>query len=119
MNWQERWDSSDKGRWTYTLIRDVSTTRCIGDFFMNQLMTGHGVFPSYQARFFGKDMICNCGNGIGDVKHIVYYCMKYDTVREQFFPSNYLCMNVYELIKHVQARKGLYCIICTLFSYFV
>jgi ribonuclease HI len=115
-SWQERWNCSDKGRWTYSLITKVSTKRCVGDFYMNQLFINHGVFNSYQSRFFHKDSNCECGQGVGDIKHIVYYCINFNSVREQFFPYNFISLNVYDLIKTCKARQDLYIIISTLLS---
>ena len=50
--WQERWDSSEKGRWTYRLIPDVAVWvgRKHGDVdhYFCQLLSGHGCFREYQ-----------------------------------------------------------------------
>ncbi|GBN46972.1 hypothetical protein AVEN_128696-1 [Araneus ventricosus] len=65
--WQEHWSSGSKARLTYSLLEKVDHKRMNGDFFLNQDFTGHGVFPSHQARFLGKDPQCPCGRGEGPV----------------------------------------------------
>jgi len=53
--WQERWVNSSKGRWTYKLIPELQ--RWLGrkhghvDFYLTQLLTGHGCFKYYLNRF--------------------------------------------------------------------
>ncbi|CAG9767721.1 unnamed protein product [Ceutorhynchus assimilis] len=51
LKWQERWRSSNKGRWTARLITDIATwlDRKHGDtdHYMTQLLTGHGCLRDY------------------------------------------------------------------------
>lgn len=53
--WQQQWDKSTKGRWTYRLIPNIAvwSTRKHGevDHYLTQLLTGHGCFRAYQYRF--------------------------------------------------------------------
>lgn len=55
LKWQEEWDSSETGRWTHRLIRDVKkwVSRKFGDvdFHITQMLTGHGCFGQYLHRF--------------------------------------------------------------------
>ncbi|GBO45415.1 hypothetical protein AVEN_239203-1, partial [Araneus ventricosus] len=45
---QERWDQSQKGRRTKMFFDWVNLIRVIGNFFLNQIYTGQGVFGEYQ-----------------------------------------------------------------------
>ncbi|GBM48355.1 hypothetical protein AVEN_37805-1 [Araneus ventricosus] len=47
--WQARWSDSRKGIGTKRFYEKVDTKRICGDFCFNQVLTGHGVFGSFQA----------------------------------------------------------------------
>ncbi|KAH8252209.1 hypothetical protein KR032_009296, partial [Drosophila birchii] len=59
IRWQAMWDSSTKGRWTHRLIPDISSwvNRRHGevDFYLTQVLSGHGCFRSYLKRFGHED----------------------------------------------------------------
>lgn len=82
--WQARWSSTDKGRWTYSLIPDIRTWlgRAHGDldFYITQLLSGHGCFRSYLHRF-GHDSIPFCpscdGNVVEDARHVFFICPRF------------------------------------------
>ncbi|GBN33787.1 Putative protein in type-1 retrotransposable element R1DM [Araneus ventricosus] len=80
--WQQRWEFSLKARYTYGLMPQVSTKRCFGDFYINQFLTGHGVFPVYQMRFFGKNDICHCGRDQGTITHYLYGCPTFNQISQ-------------------------------------
>jgi ribonuclease HI len=105
--WQERWNTCRNGRRTFELINTVSTRRCVGDFYVNQVLTGHGVFAEYQSRFHNKSNICVCQAAIGSVEHVIYHCNEFVSIRNDYFPPNYLLFNVYELCKQPKARIGI------------
>ncbi|GBN63214.1 hypothetical protein AVEN_186663-1 [Araneus ventricosus] len=42
--WQQRWSGSSNATWTYSLLSKVDYKRIYGDFFLNHVVTGHGVF---------------------------------------------------------------------------
>ncbi|GBN88016.1 hypothetical protein AVEN_114817-1 [Araneus ventricosus] len=48
--WQNRWNDSKNARWTKNLIDKVNVDRLYGDFYINQILTAHGVFREHQAR---------------------------------------------------------------------
>ncbi|GBO22233.1 hypothetical protein AVEN_257886-1 [Araneus ventricosus] len=52
--WQNRWNESNKARWTKILIDNANLDRLYGDFYMNQILAAHGVFSEHQAGFFEK-----------------------------------------------------------------
>nr|XP_041630736.1 uncharacterized protein LOC121502072 [Drosophila kikkawai] len=69
-NWQNHWDSSQKGRWTHTLIPNLSSwvERSHGqvDFYLTQVISGHGYFRSYLKRFGHQteDWCQECSSGV-------------------------------------------------------
>ncbi|GBL91911.1 hypothetical protein AVEN_217182-1, partial [Araneus ventricosus] len=52
--WQNRWNDSKNVRWTKNLIDKVNVDGLYGDFYINQILTAHGVFREHQARFLEK-----------------------------------------------------------------
>lgn len=79
--WQERWENEDGlAEWTRRLIPDLKewVNRNHGevDFFLTQLLTGHGAFQSYFHRFkLGQNEKC-------------LYCESPDTAEHTFFECN-------------------------------
>ncbi|KAJ8961591.1 hypothetical protein NQ317_015401 [Molorchus minor] len=78
--WQERWDADTSGRWTHRLIPNLAEwcSRKHGqmEYHLTQVLTGHGCFNEYLARF-GKreDSAClHCGYTPDDVKHTIFEC---------------------------------------------
>ncbi|KAH8267065.1 hypothetical protein KR044_009177, partial [Drosophila immigrans] len=53
--WQTRWQTSRKGRWTFELIPNIATwIECQHkelDYHLTQFLTGHGCFREYLERF--------------------------------------------------------------------
>lgn len=68
--WQVRWNNFTKGRWTWDLVPKVNLKRILSDFYLNQVLTYHGVFPEFQAKRFGKSNLCICGDGVGTLEHV-------------------------------------------------
>lgn len=78
--WQEQWNTSNKGRWTHSLISDInawySRKHGLIDFHMTQALTGHGCFAAYLKKY-GKltSKECwYCGHNIDDAYHTVFQC---------------------------------------------
>ncbi|GIY19808.1 hypothetical protein CEXT_356321 [Caerostris extrusa] len=82
--WQNRWNSSSKGREAFELFPEVKASRIQGDFFLNQLMELWQLF-----RCFGQAPSCHCGHPTEDRNHIIYDCPMWEDIRKEFFPSNY------------------------------
>ncbi|GBM63835.1 hypothetical protein AVEN_193635-1 [Araneus ventricosus] len=80
--WQERWTLSRKGTITKKFFSKVSLKRVKGDFYINQIYTGHGIFRTYQNRFFDKSIECHCGEAVGDVEHVLLRCKLWEPDRE-------------------------------------
>ncbi|GBM30740.1 hypothetical protein AVEN_30570-1 [Araneus ventricosus] len=88
-NWQLRWENSRNARYTFGLFPEVSLDRCYGDFFLNQFLTGHGVFSIHQSKFYGKSDQCNCGLDKGTITHYLFGCPNFGHIRREFFPNNF------------------------------
>ncbi|KAI8129366.1 Protein AF-10 [Lucilia cuprina] len=86
--WQSRWSTSTKGRWTYTLIPNVNVwyNRKHGyiNFYLTQFLSGHGCFRSYLYRF-GLDTspLCpRCVEREENAEHVFFYCPRFSSGRE-------------------------------------
>ncbi|GIY42376.1 uncharacterized protein CDAR_596021 [Caerostris darwini] len=64
--WQVCWNSSLKGWAVFDLCPVVSLKRLHGNFYINQLITGHGALAKYQEKIFHKDEVCPCGKAVED-----------------------------------------------------
>lgn len=105
--WQTYWNNSSKGRRTFDLIKEVSLGRCFTDFFLVQVITGHGVFPAHQARLFGKSDRCPYDRDTGTVEHFVFHCSNFNELRRRSFPRNFNRLTLWQLLNHGDARRGL------------
>lgn len=74
--WQNRWNSSMKGRTVLGFIDLVNYNRIYADFYINQLITGHGINPSFQKNRFNREDKCLCGYRGADMFHIIVNCKK-------------------------------------------
>lgn len=87
--WQSRWDSSSKGRWTYSLIPNIKkwVERKHGDpdYYITQFLTGHGGFKQYLHRFCLDDSpFCPyCNDAIQDSQHIFFDCQRFTVERHR------------------------------------
>ena len=87
--WQHRWDSELRGRWTAKIIRNIPlwTERKFGEvnFYLTQFLSGHGYFCKYLYRM-GKINSAACIYGDADeddAEHTVFCCMKYENERSE------------------------------------
>ncbi|KAH8295309.1 hypothetical protein KR018_009921, partial [Drosophila ironensis] len=88
--WQQRWDSSEKGAWTRALIPCVETwvNRKHGqlNFHLTQFLSGHGFFRDYLYRFgHVEDPFCPaCGKGcIENPEHVIFSCPRFVVQRDE------------------------------------
>lgn len=100
--WQQIWDASTKGRWTHRLIPDVNVwskrEHREVDYYLVQLLTGHGCFKAYQRRFgLDDDDSCpTCHPAQEDAEHVFFHCPRFEAerfilqlhLREQLSPRN-------------------------------
>ncbi|XP_072400358.1 uncharacterized protein [Diabrotica undecimpunctata] len=74
--WQQHWDSTDKGRKTYNIIKNVKLTEPTYTWKTIQLLTGHGHMQDYYHRFNLRDTDGNCQHCKvpEDQHHIINAC---------------------------------------------
>ncbi|KAM8702017.1 hypothetical protein ACLKA7_000218 [Drosophila subpalustris] len=92
--WQRAWDQSANGRWTQGRHGQM-------DFYLAQIMTGHGCFKVYLHRFkHERNPYCDsCGHVIEDAEHVAFHCPSFGREREQalapntrFTPDNFVAI---------------------------
>lgn len=88
ITWQNRWNNSSKGRWTYSLIRDLGpwVKRKHGtiNFHLTQALSGHRCFAAYLHRFgkLNSSECWYCGHPSDDAMHTIcdaWYQARNDT----------------------------------------
>ncbi|GBM35640.1 hypothetical protein AVEN_244525-1 [Araneus ventricosus] len=84
-NWQILWDHSSKCKQVKKLFDKVDEKRVLGDFYLNQIISGHGAFQIYQNRFFSKSPLCFCGKDEGTVEHTILKCDAWQDIRDTYF----------------------------------
>lgn len=85
--WQDRWDSSSKGRGTYRFIRDVRLVGMCDGFDPSlrlcYLLTGHGSMNGYlYERSLCDVSECLCGVPVESVDHLISECVIYGDLRD-------------------------------------
>lgn len=105
--WQTRWSTSTKGRWTFTLIPNVDDwcNRKHGflNFYLTQFLSGHGCFRSYLHRF-GHENSPHCPYcvvSVEDPEHVFFVCPRFDLQRtnlEQHIGSRVNKQNIVPLM---------------------
>jgi len=77
-SWQERWDASTKGRWTYSFLPDINqrmSTLISFGHYLCQMITGHGDMNKKLHSFkLTEDPTCRCGHHEETAEHILADC---------------------------------------------
>lgn len=87
--WQMQWDDSKKGRWTHRLIPQLNkwVNRSHGevDYYLTQMLSGHGCFRSYLRRFKHDDSAeCpKCPGVDEDAEHVIFVCPRFREQRNE------------------------------------
>lgn len=89
LNWQMRWDSGTKGRWTHRLIPNVQKwlERPYGevDYYMTQALSGHGDFQKYLFdRGKAEAPTCPYCESSDDVEHTLFKCRRWEQPRDEY-----------------------------------
>lgn len=85
--WQQEWDSTDKGRWTHRLIPNITTwvQRKHGEvnFHLTQFLSGHGCFRKYLHRFgLTVSPFCTtCEREEETAEHVLFDCPRFEQER--------------------------------------
>ncbi|GIY57888.1 uncharacterized protein CDAR_197091 [Caerostris darwini] len=104
--WQQLWSTSLKGRDVFQLCPMINLRRIHGNFFINQVITGHGAIAKHQARFFGANPVCFCGTADEDRDHIVFHCPQWAEIRKEFFSRNFVRLSLLRILSNKKARTG-------------
>ena len=81
--WQTKWETSNKGRWTFSLIPNIQTwiNRKHGNvnFALTQFLSGHGCFREYLHRFKRADSpyCLHCENKVESPDHVLAECSRF------------------------------------------
>lgn len=85
--WQDRWNRSDKGRWTHAMLPDVRRRLSLPlplDHYTTQFLTGHGDFNAKLNGFRLKSSAeCSCGLGDETVEHVLFECNAHENERDR------------------------------------
>lgn len=109
--WQEQWSVAEKGRWTYSLIPDLSrwVNRRYGEtnFHLTQFITGHGCFGHYLHRIKRRDSDeCQlCGSRPDTANHAVLECDAWTTLREDLQNEIGAVINAGNIIDNMLSSK--------------
>ncbi|GBM78498.1 hypothetical protein AVEN_266023-1 [Araneus ventricosus] len=76
----------------------------MGNFYENQIYTAHGVFGTYQERFFHKNPICDCGEEIGSVEHLIMRCKRWASYGLSW-PKNWATLDILKLMRIASCKK--------------
>lgn len=88
-DWQEEWNDSSSGRWTYRLIPSIKDwiERPHGEinFHMTEFLSGHGGFREYLHRI-GRAASPNCPHCINEIEspeHVFFECPRFQDDRKE------------------------------------
>lgn len=87
--WQDRWQRSSNGRWTYHLIPNIKQwiNRPYGetDYYMTQAISGHGCFMKFlnDRKKADSDRCLYCGM-TDDANHTLFVCAQWGSIRQNF-----------------------------------
>ncbi|GIZ03381.1 hypothetical protein CEXT_40331 [Caerostris extrusa] len=84
----------------------VNLTRVQEDFYVNQIISGHGTL-GLPKQIFGKAAACTCGHSLEVRKHLIFDCPQWDSIRQKFFPPNFKKSAIDLLIFNNKSRNGL------------
>lgn len=83
--WQDIWNNTTKGRWTFSFLPDIRLrlyTPIPFDHYIAQMVTGHGDFNSKLNGFKLVDSPqCRCGYADDTAEHVLWSCTKADIPR--------------------------------------
>ena len=95
--WQQRWTSDSRGRWTAKILPDIPkwVGRKFGEvnYYLTQLLSGHGYFCKYLHRM-GKMTEPGCIYGdsaVDSAEHTFFYCEKWSEERARLEATIGVC----------------------------
>ncbi|GIX94876.1 hypothetical protein CDAR_41771 [Caerostris darwini] len=107
--WQNHWVNSAKGRAVFEIYEKINPKRTLRNFFLNQIITGHGAIASYQHKFFNGSSICSCGLFIEDRNHLIFQCINWTFPEKEtgIFPEK-LCKGETGKVAREPSGQGRY-----------
>lgn len=91
--WQQCWDDSPKGRWTHRLVPDLKrwVQRGHGEvnFYLTQVLSGHGCFRQYLHRCgHANSPYCpECTGTLETPEHVIFGCPRFRDEREEMLTA--------------------------------
>ncbi|GIY57605.1 hypothetical protein CEXT_700561 [Caerostris extrusa] len=89
-----------QGETTLLHFPTVNLKRVQGNFYLNQVITGHGSLADYQGKFFGKSSTCDCGQETENRFHLVYKCIQWTAITKKHFPRDFAMTPLDKLLHH-------------------
>ena len=87
--WQQNWENSEKGRFTYEIVKDVSKNVNIRPPNVNRIISGHFAFSDYLHRFnLAETPDCFYCTEIESISHVLLECELYANIRTSFFGND-------------------------------
>ncbi|XP_046145674.1 uncharacterized protein LOC123988989 [Osmia bicornis bicornis] len=115
--WQQRWEESDKGRWTYALIPRLKEWILWGpqtlNFHLTQVLTGHGCFGTFlwkKARKQANAECWFCPDLEDSPEHFLFECSRWKNERLTLCSKLGVNMNrnnFIELLRDGTKREGI------------
>lgn len=93
------------------MIEKVSYNNLYLDFYLNQAVTKHGIFPDFQKLRFNKSDRCIYNHAQGTVEHIIFDCHLWDNVRNDYFTDVAADSSIKELLLKKRSSLGVQLII--------
>jgi hypothetical protein len=112
--WQEDWDNSQKGRWTYRLIPSIKEwlNRPHGEvnFHLTEFLSGHGGFGEYLYRIKRiATPYCNtCVQVIESPEHVLLKCPRFNIERQEMFKHLDPSTDVSNIIKRMCHKESVW-----------
>lgn len=110
--WQDRWRTSMKGRWTFAMIPDILdwTTRRHGDinYHLTQLLSGHGCFREYLYKYKHVDdpNCLYCEGRTESAEHVLMECVRFEEARHLIEQHTREPITPHGLVKYMLRSEG-------------
>lgn len=97
------------------LYQGVNVKKIYSDFYLNQIITGHGIFPEYQSKMFNKTDLCLCEQAVGSIEHVIKDCVLVRDTRLKYLTIDLMQKDLDYLLKH---RAGTFALKSILKQYY-
>ena len=117
--WQKRWDDSQRGRWTHTLIPRIEEwiQRRHGEinYHLTQFLSGHGGYRKYlhQFRLDDSPLCPECGCTPEDPEHVMFHCPRFLSERRSLEDSLKTTLSPQNIVGEMLKSEGNWCAVNT------